>query len=82
MIYLIVFRRYWFKDFVVELRQQFTSRVTFDRSFLAVFLSDHDLGPPLIQRVLLFFELILLPLQALSCGNELLLEAFFIDGFF
>ena len=70
LICLIVFRRYWFKDFVIELRQQLASGVTFDRSFLAVFLSGQDLSPPFIQHVLLFFELLLLPLQASSCGNE------------
>lgn len=82
LICLIIFRRYWFKDFVAELRQQLTPRITFDRSFLALFLSGQDLSPPLIQHVLLFFELLLLPFQAPSCGNELLLEAFLIERFF
>ena len=81
LICLIVFRRYWFKDFIIELRQQLAPRVTFDRSLLVVFLSGQDLSPPFIQCILLGFELSLLLLQGPGYSNELSLEAFLVEGF-
>ena len=56
-------------------------RVTFNRSLLAVFPSGQDLSPPFAQRILLFFELLLLPLEDLSCSNKQSLEAFLVEGF-
>ena len=63
-----------------ELRQQLAPGLTFGRSFLAVFLSGQDLSPLFIQRVLFFFELQLLPLQAPGYSNEFSLKAFLVEG--
>ena len=81
LICLIVFRWYWLKGFVIELRQHLSPRVTFDRSLVTVFLSGQDLSPPFIERIMFGFELLMFLFQAPGCSNELSLEAFLFEGF-
>ena len=64
MICLIVFLWYWFKDFIIELRQQLAPRVTFDRFLLVVFLSGQDLSPSIVEHVLFSLKLLLFLFQA------------------
>ena len=49
---------------------------------MAVFLIGQDLSPPFIERILFSIELLLFLFQASSCGDELSLEVFLIEGFF
>ena len=48
---------------------------------MAVLLGGQDLSPPFIERILFSFELLLFLFQAPSCGDELSLEAFLLEGF-
>ena len=71
LIYMIVFRRYWLKGFVIELWQQLALGVTFYGSLGVVLLGGQDLGPPFIKRIMFNFELLLflfrLRAVAMSC---------------